>query len=99
VPKKSKASKKDDSQSSSQTAGVWPQEVAVHKVTWNNGNGLGACGLLASATSSGLCRVDNLWGRWMNDKIPYGGIQQIRKELEDDMEMHMEMYSEESTSE
>jgi len=88
VPKKSKASKKDASPI------VWPQEVAVHKVTWNNGNGLGACGLLASATSSGLCRVDNLWGRWMNDKIPYGGIQQIRKELEDDIEMYSESVSE-----
>lgn len=31
----------------------------------------------------------------MNDKVPYGGIQQIRKELEDDMEL----YSEESVSE
>lgn len=30
----------------------------------------------------------------MNDKVPYGGIQQIRKELEDDMEID----SEESTS-
>lgn len=63
----------------------------MHKVTWNNGNGLSGCGLLASATASGLCRVDNLWGRWMKDKVPYGGIQHIRREeLEDDMDVDSE---------
>ncbi|KXN81270.1 Transcription factor tau subunit sfc6 [Leucoagaricus sp. SymC.cos] len=87
----SKSSKNDSSKAPTLGTGAWPQEVAVHKVTWNNGNGLGACGLLASATSSGLCRVDNLWGRWMKDKVPYGGIQQIRREgMEDDMDVDSE---------
>ncbi|KAF5357771.1 hypothetical protein D9756_001159 [Leucocoprinus leucothites] len=87
----SKASKSDTRKASASGTGAWPQEVAVHKVAWNNGNGLNACGLLASATSSGLCRVDNLWGRWIKDKVPYGGIQQIRREgLEDDMEVDSE---------
>jgi transcription factor C subunit 6 len=27
--------------------------------------------------------VDNLWGRWIRDKLPYGGVEQIRKEEED----------------
>lgn len=63
---------------------------------WNNGNGLAACGLLASATSSGLCRVDDLWGRWLKDKVPYGGIRQIRREeMGDDVDVD----SEESISE
>ncbi|KAJ3576235.1 hypothetical protein NP233_g555 [Leucocoprinus birnbaumii] len=88
----SKASKKaDSSKAPPPGTGAWPQEVAVHKVTWNNGNGLSACGLLASATSSGLCRVDNLWGRWLKDKVPYGGIQQIRREgVDDDMDVDSE---------
>jgi transcription factor C subunit 6 len=56
----------------------------VHRVTWNNGNGLAAAGLLASATGSGLCRVDELWGRWIKGKVPYGGVEHIRMELEDE---------------
>ena len=36
--------------------------------------------LLASATAAGLCRVDYLEGRWMRDKMPYGGVEGIRKE-------------------
>jgi len=43
--------------------------------------------MLASATASGLCRIDVLWGRWMKDKQPYGGIAGVRMEGEDiDME-------------
>ena len=47
--------------------------------------------LLASATASGLCRVDCLFGRWSKGKIPYGGVGRIRLEdksvVEDDEEM------------
>ncbi|KAG5644404.1 hypothetical protein DXG03_008571 [Asterophora parasitica] len=64
--------------------GAWPREVGVHRVTWNSSNGLAASGLLASATASGLCRVDELWGRWIKGKVPYGGIEHIRRELDDD---------------
>ncbi|KAM6500158.1 hypothetical protein JOM56_003172 [Amanita muscaria] len=60
--------------------GAWPWQVGIQRVAWNNGNGLGSCGLLASATASGLCRVDNLWGRWMKDKVPYAGVENIRVE-------------------
>jgi transcription factor C subunit 6 len=63
--------------------GVWPRQVGVHRVTWNCTNGLAAAGLLASATASGLCRVDELWGRWMKDKVPYLGVEHIRVEMED----------------
>ncbi|KAG7098482.1 hypothetical protein E1B28_000427 [Marasmius oreades] len=60
--------------------GAWPQEVGVQVATWNSSNGLSNAGLLASATGSGLCRVDYLWGRWMRDKCPYTDISSIRME-------------------
>ncbi|KAL1707141.1 hypothetical protein EV121DRAFT_199826 [Schizophyllum commune] len=60
--------------------GAWPPEVGVHKVVWNQGNGLARSSMLASATAAGLCRVDVLWGRWMKDKVPYQGVDQIRME-------------------
>ncbi len=42
--------------------GAWPREVGVQRVVWKAGNGLGWAGMLASATGSGLCRVDYLEG-------------------------------------
>lgn len=65
------------------STGVWPREVGIHRATWNNGNGLAGAGLLATATASGLCRIDNLSGRWIKDKMPYGGIENIRIEQGD----------------
>ncbi|THH16490.1 hypothetical protein EW146_g4149 [Bondarzewia mesenterica] len=62
--------------------GAWPAEVGVVRVVWNVGAGLGAASLLASATASGLCRVDWLKGRWMRDKIPYGEVEGIRMEVD-----------------
>jgi transcription factor C subunit 6 len=56
----------------------------VHRVVWNSGNGLAAAALLASATAAGLCRVDELWGRWIKGKVPYAGIEHIRRELDID---------------
>ncbi|KAF8912236.1 hypothetical protein CPB84DRAFT_1841910 [Gymnopilus junonius] len=76
---KGKKDKKDEPEYPSST-GAWPREVGVHRVVWNNGNGLASCALLAAATSSGLCRVDVLWGRWVKDKVPYGGVEGIRME-------------------
>lgn len=70
--------------------GVWPKGVGVQRVVWNSGNGLGGAGILASATGAGLCRVDVLSGRWMKEKtlrMPYGGIENIRLEREDDMDV------------
>ena len=32
--------------------------MGVHRVAWNNGNGLATSTLLAAGTASGLCRVD-----------------------------------------
>ncbi|EAU88980.2 hypothetical protein CC1G_10676 [Coprinopsis cinerea okayama7 len=60
--------------------GAWSQQVGVQRVVWNSGNGLASSCLLASSTASGLCRVDVLWGRWIKDKAPYGGVEQIRME-------------------
>jgi transcription factor C subunit 6 len=65
---------------SSGGTGVWPWQVGVQRVAWNNGNGLASAGLLASATASGLCRIDVLWGRWIKNKVPYGSTERIRGE-------------------
>src|SRR5438552_2753391 len=70
------------------STGAWPPQVGIHHVVWNNGNGLGAAGIMASATGSGICRVDFLQGRWLKGKIPYGNIAKVRGELHaDDMEV------------
>ena len=66
----------------STNTGVWPPETGVHRVTWNNGNGLAGASLLASATASGLCRVDWLTGRWIKDRTPYVSVPKMRKEVE-----------------
>ncbi|KAI8982792.1 hypothetical protein BD414DRAFT_515960 [Trametes punicea] len=62
--------------------GAWPPEVGIHRVVWNDGNGLARTPLLASATGSGLCRVDWLMGRWVRDPLPYMGIEGMRGETE-----------------
>ncbi|KDQ50099.1 hypothetical protein JAAARDRAFT_142476 [Jaapia argillacea MUCL 33604] len=60
--------------------GAWSAEVSIQRVAWNSGNGMGCAGMLASATGSGLCRIDWVWGRWMKGKVPYGGVESMRKE-------------------
>ena len=60
--------------------GAWPPEVGIHRVVWNDGNGLARSPMLASATASGLCRVDWLLGRWGKDPQPYNGIEGMRGE-------------------
>ncbi|TFK90283.1 hypothetical protein K466DRAFT_543680 [Polyporus arcularius HHB13444] len=60
--------------------GAWPPEIGVHRVVWNDGNGLANTPLLASGTGSGLCRVDWLLGRWGKDPPPYNGIEGMRGE-------------------
>ncbi|ESK88790.1 hypothetical protein Moror_17124 [Moniliophthora roreri MCA 2997] len=81
-PAKAKPKKKPDvpSATAQPHTGAWPREVGIHVVAWNSSNGLSNAGLLASATASGLCRIDWLWGRWMKGKIPYHGIHGIRGE-------------------
>lgn len=79
-----------------QNTGAWSKNVGIHRVRWNNGNGPAASGLLASATASGLCRVDVLWGRWIKDKLPYGGIEQIRMENGDAMDVDSDLSDMES---
>ena len=66
---------------------MWPCEVGVHRVVWNNGNGLASSSLLATGTASGLCRIDILWGRWLEDKVPYGSAEGIRMEDEAAMDV------------
>jgi transcription factor C subunit 6 len=93
-PATAKAKAKPDAGSSELAAsvppatGVWPPSIGVHRVVWNNGNGLSGASLLGSATASGICRVDWLEGRWLKDNIPYRSIEAVRGELEgtEDME-------------
>lgn len=70
------------------STGAWPTEVALHRTTWNAGNGMANAGLLASGTASGLVRIDNLWGRFMKNKVPYTGVAAMRlEEGQDGMEV------------
>ncbi|TBU50277.1 hypothetical protein BD309DRAFT_945783 [Dichomitus squalens] len=60
--------------------GAWPPDVGIHRVVWNDRNGLAGTPLLASATGSGLCRVDWLPGKWGRDPLPYNGVEGMRAE-------------------
>jgi len=66
--------------------GAWHSCVAVLRVAWHGGAGLAAAELLASATGSGLCRVDFLEGRWFRDRVPYERVEAMRME-EDGMDV------------
>jgi len=80
-----KPSAKNTSTTSEGGTGAWPAEVSATRVSWNNGGGLARAPLLASATVSGLCRIDWLEGMFLRrDREPYGGIQIIRKEVDMD---------------
>ena len=59
--------------------GAWPPEVSVTCVRWNHGSGLARAPLLASATASGLCRIDWLLGRFSGGEVPYDGVDNIRQ--------------------
>ncbi|KAH8117283.1 WD40-repeat-containing domain protein [Phellopilus nigrolimitatus] len=76
-----KKSKKDDNVPTIPNTGAWSPEVSVTRVAWNNGGGLARAPLLASATASGLCRIDWLAGQFLKAKVPYGGIEYIRGEV------------------
>jgi transcription factor C subunit 6 len=94
---KGKVKKRSDSAIPTGT-GAWPREVGVHRVVWNNGNGLASSAWAAAGTASGLCRVEMLPGRWLKDKIPYGGISGIRMEDVDGMEVDSDLSDEGSES-
>ena len=49
-------------------------KLGVHRVVWNNG------------MNWGLCRVV-LWGRWFEDKPPYGEAEGVRMEDEDALDV------------
>ena len=71
--------------------GAWTPEVGVQRVVWNNGNGLGNCQLLASGTTSGLCRIDWVGGRWLKDQTPGpDGIEALRGEVDGDGDFDMD---------
>ncbi|KAI0263392.1 hypothetical protein BC834DRAFT_827534 [Gloeopeniophorella convolvens] len=76
--------------------GAWDVSVGVQRVAWHSGAGLAAAGLLASATGSGLCRVDFLDGRFIRDRVPYESVEAMR--LEDGDEMDVDEADEEDSS-
>jgi len=61
--------------------GAWPKEVSVTRVTWDSGGGMSSAPLLASATASGLCRIDWLLGRFFNNRVPLGSVEALRGEV------------------
>jgi transcription factor C subunit 6 len=63
---------------------------------WNCGNGLAGSSLLASSTASGLCRVDVVWGRFLNNKVPYSSMEEMRLEVEGGGDDAMDVDSDES---
>jgi transcription factor C subunit 6 len=50
----------------------WALNVGIHKVCWNNNNGLGRAGWAASGTASGVGRIDIIRGRFIHGKTPAG---------------------------
>lgn len=64
--------------------GAWSPQVSITRVAWNQGNGLANAPWLASATASGLCRVDWLAGKWVNERLPYQSVEGIRGEVDID---------------
>lgn len=62
------------------STGAWAPEVSVTRVTWQSGAGIARAPLLASATASGICRVDWLLGRFDKNRVPYYNIHNIRGE-------------------
>lgn len=54
------------------------------KVIWNSGAGMARSPWLASATASGLCRLDWLLGRFAHNRFPYVDIHRLRGDVEMD---------------
>ncbi|KAJ7645548.1 hypothetical protein DFH06DRAFT_1333191 [Mycena polygramma] len=91
-----KAKNRDNTYVTPTGTGAWAKEIGVQRVVWNCGNGLAASALLASSTGAGLCRVDVVWGRWLNDRVPYTSIEELRMEVEGAEEDAMDVDSDES---
>lgn len=88
-PTASRGTKKKEAELPVNT-GAWPPEVSVTRVTWQSGSGLARGPLLASATASGLCRIDWLLGRFDKNRIPYYNIQTLRGEVKGAVEEDVE---------
>lgn len=41
---------------------IWPLEISITRLAWNDANGIGRAGMLASGSASGLCRIDFMQG-------------------------------------
>lgn len=60
-------------------SGSWPRNVCVTRVAWDSGGGLSSAPLLASATGSGLCRIDWLLGRFFVERHDVDSIAKVRE--------------------
>jgi transcription factor C subunit 6 len=82
TPDRSNGAKKQQARApvADDSTSAWPAAVGVTRVSWHAGGGLGAAPLLASSTASGICRIDWLVGRWLQNRIPYSSIQAMRME-------------------
>ncbi|KAG8930300.1 hypothetical protein FRC01_002966 [Tulasnella sp. 417] len=69
--KKQKKVAEPEAESKSSSSSTWPPEAGILCASWNP-NGLTKCQLLASATASGLCRIDNLWSLKKEQKVGPG---------------------------
>ena len=79
---KKKKDTSEDKKSPPASTGAWSPEISVTRVTWQSGSGLARAPLLASATASGLCRIDWLLGRFAQNRFPYKNIEFLRGEIE-----------------
>ncbi|KIO33303.1 hypothetical protein M407DRAFT_17857 [Tulasnella calospora MUT 4182] len=71
--KKQKKATEQEAESKSSSSSSWPPEAGILCASWNP-NGLTKCQLLASATASGLCRIDNLWSLGRENKRGPAGM-------------------------
>lgn len=59
-------------------SGSWPKGVCVTSVAWDNGGGMAHAPFLASATASGLCRIDWLLGQFYSPRYNAETIAVVR---------------------
>ncbi|KAG8947219.1 hypothetical protein FRC04_010942 [Tulasnella sp. 424] len=84
--KKKKKATEQETEGKGSSSSTWPPEIGVLCTSWNP-NGLTKCQLLASATASGLCRIDDLWSSAKGDK---GAVAGKGKEKDQGEEMEVD---------
>lgn len=67
-----------DEEGTNTASGAWPKQVTVTCTAWDSGGGLANAPFLASATASGLCRIDWLPGRFYDERITHETVHTLR---------------------